>query len=123
MDNTDKVLITVRVIKSFEYRTSRNMVIPVDIKGSTIDQLKQQCQESNDSKFKPFRTVKLDTLKIYTQAFGNKTQNLIINLEDSGFLNDGSAILQDAGIISETEVSFFNKEAYDTFKKDPSIKW
>ncbi|KAJ2131067.1 hypothetical protein EV180_007056, partial [Coemansia sp. RSA 518] len=73
--------------------------------------------------FKPFRTVKFDTLKIYTQAFGNKTQNLIINLEDAGFLEDGDAILQDVGIISETELSLFNREAYDAFKKNPAIKW
>ncbi|KAJ1854574.1 hypothetical protein GGH12_003645 [Coemansia sp. RSA 1822] len=125
MNSSDKVLITVRIIKSFEYRTCRNMVIPVDIKTSTIDQLKQQCQEliNSDSKFKPFRTVKFDTLKIYTQAFGNKTQNLIINLEDAGFLEDGDAILQDVGVISETELSLFNREAYDAFKKNPEIKW
>ncbi|KAJ1894683.1 hypothetical protein LPJ66_005044 [Kickxella alabastrina] len=73
--------------------------------------------------FKAYPTFGLDTLKIYTQAFGNKTQNLIINLEDEGFLNDDSAMLDFVGIRNETELSIFNREAYEAYKANPEMKW
>ncbi|KAI9468738.1 hypothetical protein LPJ78_005950 [Coemansia sp. RSA 989] len=122
---TDEVLITVRVIKSFEYRTSRNMVIPVNTATTTVGDLKQQCLKviGEDAKFKPYRTVEFDTLKIYTQAFKNKTQNLIINLEDSGFLDDNEKLLKDVDVQSETELSFFNRKAYEEYKVNPVMKW
>ncbi|KAJ2777949.1 hypothetical protein H4R18_004878, partial [Coemansia javaensis] len=95
MEEQSSIRITVRVIKSFEYRTSRNIVMPVEAARMTVGELKAKCREliSEDPKFKAYRTVAFDTLKIYTQAFGNKTQNLIINLDETGFLNDDSALL------------------------------
>ncbi|KAJ2841626.1 hypothetical protein IWW36_006196 [Coemansia brasiliensis] len=122
---TDEVLITVRAIKSFEYRTSRNMVISVNTATTTVGELKQKCLKiiSEDTKFKPYRTVKFDTLKIYTQAFKNKTQNLIINLDDNGFLDDNEKLLKDVDVQSETELSFFNRKAYEEYKLNPTMKW
>jgi len=74
--------------------------------------------------FKPFRNAELDTLKIYTKAHGSKTSNLIINLDhDELILNDDDAKLVDVGIENETELSFFNKAAYFTFKENPEVKW
>ncbi|KAJ2296033.1 hypothetical protein IWW55_005238 [Coemansia sp. RSA 2706] len=101
------------------------MVIPVDFANTTVDKLKEICQDkiNTDSKFKPYRTVKFDTLKIYTQPFKNKTQNLIINIDNTGFLNDNKALLKDVDVYNETELSFFNLEAYKQFEKDPVMKW
>ncbi|KAJ1932359.1 hypothetical protein GGF37_007083 [Kickxella alabastrina] len=118
-------IITVRVIKNFEYRTSRNLILHVDISLTTVGKLKEMCCEmvKTNPSFKAYSTCRLDTLKIYTQAFGNKTQNLIINLEDEGFLNDDSAMLDFVGIRNETELSIFNREAYEAYKANPEMKW
>ncbi|KAJ2856467.1 hypothetical protein J3B02_001581 [Coemansia erecta] len=73
--------------------------------------------------FKAYRNVQLDTLKIYTHAFGHKTQNLIINLEDEGFLQEDMAMLDYVGVKNETELSIFNMEAYSAYKENPNMKW
>jgi len=38
-------------------------------------------------------------------------------------LDDNDAYLANLGIENETEISFFNKEAYDAFKTNPETKW
>ncbi|KAJ2752615.1 hypothetical protein IWQ56_006716, partial [Coemansia nantahalensis] len=77
----------------------------------------------SDAKFKPYRNVVFDTLKIYSQAFRNKTQNLIINLDNAGFLDDDGALLKAVGIEKETELSLFNRDAYTTYAANPSMRW
>jgi len=63
-------------------------------------------------------------LKLYTQAHGAKTTNLIINLDhDEWILSDESSPLSDCGLENETEVSFFNREMYETFKSNPQTRW
>ncbi|KAJ2718204.1 hypothetical protein GGI07_005848 [Coemansia sp. Benny D115] len=123
MDSTN--VITVRIIKSFEYRTSKNLILHIDLSQTSVGDLKNICRKRilEESGFKAYRNVDLDTLKIYTHAFGHKTQNLIINLEDEGFLNDDDAMLDFVGVKHETELSFFNKAAYDAFAANPEIKW
>ncbi|KAJ2493240.1 hypothetical protein IWW37_000703 [Coemansia sp. RSA 2050] len=117
--------ITVRIIKSFEYRVSRNIILPVDVARTTVGELKEICRKhiANDAKFKIFRNIEFNTLKIYTQAFGNKTQNLIINIDDNGLLLNDKATLEFAGIRSETELSFFSYDAYKAYAKSPKTKW
>lgn len=88
---TDAV-ITVRVIKSFEYRTMKPLVLHVDLTQTNATQLRTRCLETvrTQPAFKAYRSVadKLgmcaaypDTLKLYTRAHGAKTTNLIINLD------------------------------------------
>ncbi|KAJ2085891.1 hypothetical protein IW138_006061, partial [Coemansia sp. RSA 986] len=91
-----QVTITVRIIKSFEYRTSRNLIIQVDPSVTTVGELKNICQKhiNEESKYKPFRNVEFDTLKIYTHAFGHKSQDLIINKEDKELLNNNNDMLE-----------------------------
>ncbi|KAJ2691711.1 hypothetical protein H4R19_006302, partial [Coemansia spiralis] len=71
MEGDATILVTIRVIKSFEYRTCRNIVLRVDPAAMTVGELKQACLEriGSETKFKPYRNVGFDTLKIYTQAF------------------------------------------------------
>ncbi|KAJ2383338.1 hypothetical protein GGI05_005352, partial [Coemansia sp. RSA 2603] len=38
-------VITVRVIKSFEFRTSKNLIIKVDLSQTTVGNLKDACRE------------------------------------------------------------------------------
>ncbi|GAA5845489.1 hypothetical protein JCM9279_003052 [Rhodotorula babjevae] len=119
--------LTIRIIKSFTYRTTKNLLLPhVDCTTTTVGQLKDLCREQvkTATGFRPFRTVELDTLKLYTTAHGHKTTNLIINLEsDDDILLDDSATLASVGIEHEGEISFFNGKLYEEFKNDPEQKW
>ncbi|KAJ3204033.1 hypothetical protein HDU82_006133, partial [Entophlyctis luteolus] len=68
------------------------------------------------------------TFKLYTKAFGAKTQNLIINLDhDDDWILDPTVPLSDqpgiGAIESEMEISYFSKAAYDAYKAHPETKW
>ncbi|BGO99847.1 Altered inheritance rate of mitochondria protein 29 [Rhodotorula toruloides] len=121
------VFLTVRIIKSFTYRTTKNLLLPhIDATTMTVGQLKDLCREQVKTSpgFKPYRTVELDTLKLYTKAHGHKTMDLIINHEtDDDILEDDSKILADVGIENETEISFFNRALYDEYKRNPQQAW
>lgn len=142
---TDAV-ITIRIIKSFEFRSMKAYVIKnIDLTTTTIAQLEEKCREQvkTNSGFRAFRSYadKLDTLKMYTRAHGSKTTNLIINLdhpewvledqnlngllkgEKEGEKTKENTTLAEIGVENETELSFFNKEAYEAFLADPSTKW
>ena len=72
--------------------------------------------------WKPYKTVQLDTLKLYTKAHGNKTTNLIINLDhDDWIFEDDTATLLSLGLENEAEVSFFNRALYEEFKLNPEV--
>lgn len=139
-------VITIRIIKSFEFRSMKAYVIKsIDLTTTTIAQLEELCRKevSTTSSFRAFRSYadKLDTLKLYTRAHGSKTTNLIINLdhpewvlEDGnlrGLLKEGggeekrkdNTTLAEIGVENETELSFFNREAYEEFLRNPNTKW
>ncbi|PWN53201.1 hypothetical protein IE53DRAFT_295198, partial [Violaceomyces palustris] len=84
-------VITVRVIKSFEFRSMKALVLKdLDLTNLTVSQLEEICRKEVGSQpsFKAFRSYasKLDTLKLYTKAHGSKTTNLIINLDHPEWL-------------------------------------
>ncbi|KAF8136236.1 hypothetical protein EV363DRAFT_1395352 [Boletus edulis] len=117
--------ITVRVIKSFEYRTERSLVLhKLNLEATTVGGLKEIVRQAvqTGSAWRPYRNAVLDTLKLYTKAHGAKTTNLIINLDhDDWILEDDDKILADVGLENETEVSFFSRKAYDGFKLSPEV--
>ncbi|KAF4614966.1 hypothetical protein D9613_002813 [Agrocybe pediades] len=121
--------ITVRIIKSFKFRTERSLVLHhLNLKTTTVAQLKELAKSAIATQpgWKPYRTVSLDpdTLKLYTKAHGSKTSNLIINLDhDDWILNDEEKPLSELGFENETEVSFFNREDYEAFKLNPETSW
>ncbi|KAF8936876.1 hypothetical protein BGZ47_009291 [Haplosporangium gracile] len=119
--------LTIRVIKSFEYRTSKNLVLHnLDLTTTNVGQLRALIIEKIKTTpgWKPYQTVVFDTLKLYTKAHGAKTMNLIINMDnDDWILNNDDEILANRGIENETEISIFNRELYEAFKKNPDIKW
>lgn len=120
--------LTLRIIKSFPYRTIKNHVFKdVDLTATTPSQLLDMIKQliASNSAFRAYRTVDLDTLKIYTHAHGSKTMNLVINMDhdDDWILVDGSKPLADYGIENETEISAFNRAQYEEFKKNPEEKW
>ncbi|KAI0736475.1 hypothetical protein C8Q72DRAFT_799971 [Fomitopsis betulina] len=119
--------LTVRIIKSFEYRTEKSLVLhKIDLETTTVSQLKEIARQAIKTQpgWKPYRNLVLDTLKLYTKAHGAKTTNLIINLDhDDWILSDDFKTLADYGLENETEVSFFNRVMYEQFKAHPEIKW
>ncbi|CAG8774090.1 24466_t:CDS:2 [Dentiscutata erythropus] len=120
-DNTPvDATITIRIIKNFEYRTVKNVVLHnIKLDTMTVGELKKIIIEKINvtPAFKPFRNVDYGIL--------NNSQNLIINLEnDDWILNDGNASLASCNIENETEFSFFNREAYEIYKSHPDVmKW
>ncbi|WWC66941.1 uncharacterized protein I206_100848 [Kwoniella pini CBS 10737] len=122
---TDATL-TIRIIKSFEFRTQKSMVVKhLNLEELTVDNLMELVRKEikTQSGYKPYRTLVLDTMKLYTLAHGSKTTNLIINLDHDEWILDPSKILKDIGAQNETEISFFNRESYDKFKLNPEVKW
>ncbi|KAG0296324.1 hypothetical protein BGZ96_009723 [Linnemannia gamsii] len=119
--------LTIRVIKSFEYRTTKNLILHnIDLTATNVGQLRTLIIEKikTTSGWKPYQTVVFDTLKLYTKAHGAKTMNLIINMDnDDWILSNDDEILASRGIENETEISIFNRELYESFKKNPDIKW
>ncbi|KAJ4488260.1 hypothetical protein J3R30DRAFT_3696006 [Lentinula aciculospora] len=114
-------ILTVRVIKSFQYRTERSLVLQdINLETTTVGQLKDISRQG----WKPYRNVELDTLKLYSQAHGAKTTNLIINLDHNEWiLTDDTKTLAQAGFENETEVSFFDRNLYEQFKQNPQTTW
>ncbi|ODV83811.1 hypothetical protein CANARDRAFT_202306 [[Candida] arabinofermentans NRRL YB-2248] len=126
---TDSVL-TIRIIKSFPYRNVKNHILPhVDLKTTTAKQLFDTIVSTINTTggLRPYRNVPYDTLKIYTHAHGSKTMNLVINMDhDDDWILDlknADTPLFQYGIENETEISIFNKEQYEEFKKNPEEKW
>ncbi|KAN0061271.1 hypothetical protein ACQY0O_006117 [Thecaphora frezii] len=134
-------IITVRIIKSFEFRSMKPFVVKsIDLTTTTVHALKQRCLEEirTSPSFKPFRSFagQLDTLKHYTRAHGSKTTNLIINLDHPEWILDDAQIaaqhpgktehtvtLAELGIENEHELSFFNRRDYEQFLSNPQIRW
>ncbi|KAK9313853.1 hypothetical protein V1522DRAFT_351234 [Lipomyces starkeyi] len=120
-------IITLRVIKSFEYRTERNLILKdIDLTRTTVGDLLELAKKCimTQGGFRAFRNVEYNTLKLYTKAHGSKTTNLIINLEnDDWILSDHSKMLQECGIENETEISLFNRTLYEAYKLNPVEKW
>ncbi|KAI0781292.1 hypothetical protein BD413DRAFT_504193 [Trametes elegans] len=123
---TDATL-TVRVIKSFEYRTEKSLVLHhLNLETTTVSELKEMARQAIQTQpgWKPYRNLTLDTIKLYTKAHGAKTTNLIINLDhDEWIFDDDSKTLAELGLENESEVSFFNRQAYEEFKQHPDTKW
>lgn len=72
----------------------------IDLTNFTAGDLKARIKEEVATKpaFKAYRSVELDTLKLYTKAQGTKTMNLIINMEakdeDCVFNEDGKTLAE-----------------------------
>ncbi|KZO95867.1 hypothetical protein CALVIDRAFT_537838 [Calocera viscosa TUFC12733] len=97
-----KATLTVRVIKSFEFRTEKSLVLrDYNLETETVGSLKERVKKDIQTLpgWKPYRTAQFDTLKLYTRAHGAKTTNLIINLDhDEWILADDTATLASCGL-------------------------
>jgi hypothetical protein len=119
--------ITVRIIKSFRYRTEKSLVLHhIDLSKTTVGELKDIARQaiSTEPGWKAYKNVVLDTLKLYSKAHGAKTSNLIINLDhDEWILEDDAQTLLQREFENETEVSFFDRNDYEAFKINPETCW
>lgn len=123
--------LTVRLVRSFEYRTIKNHVFRhVDLTTCTPARLIADVREvvATAGGFRPYRTVDFNAAKVYSHAHLTKTQNLSINLDHDEdphwFVSHASDTpLSELGVMNETEISVFNEEAYEQFRANPVQKW
>lgn len=117
----EEITLTVRLVKSFQYRTFKNIVlhgIPLSMK---VADLKLKCLDAAQQ-LRAFKSHAFDAMKLYVKKHGSKTSNLIINIDDTLLLQDEKT-LAECGLGNEDEISFFNLKEYDEFKLDPQVKW
>ena len=118
------ITITIRLIKSFEYRAIKNLVLRSVPTTTTVRKLIEEIVKEIDKSSTlptPFKKYDYDTIKIFTFAHGQKPNSTAINLEDDDkfILSNLDSKLEEYGIQNETELSYFNRLAYDKFKLNP----
>lgn len=120
--------LTVRIIRSFEHRNHRNLVLHhLDLTTLTreglLDIVNKNLKES--PALKPIANGSYDTLKLYAQPHGAKCNNPIINVGGDDFLiiTDQERPLSELGVGHETELSYFNMNDYKQYQLNPVSKW
>jgi hypothetical protein len=120
--------LTIRLIRSFEFGNVKYMVLTSEVSPDmTVAELKALvlAKVAALGAFRMFRTMTLDTFKIYTLTQGAKTSNRTINLDRDAdwILDDEGRTLGSYGIISESELSFFHGADYERYRVNPTLKW
>ncbi|KYR02442.1 hypothetical protein DLAC_01281 [Tieghemostelium lacteum] len=118
-------LLIIRVIKSMEYRTIKNLIlkdIDLNIKVSELKDIITKTLQTAPG-FAPFRTKPFDTLKIFFIPHKQKPNNLTINLDNDHYFLKDDATLAESGVVYETEISYFIMSEYETYKQNPQVKW
>lgn len=128
----DNATVTVRLIKSFEYKNFRNVVFHnLDLTALSLGDLEHLTRARIEASpllnrlFPEDSPVPLDTFKRYYTRHAAKTNNAIINVgeDDRMVMLDMEGKLADSGVTHETEISWFNWEEYQKFCNDPKFKW
>lgn len=124
--------VTVRLIKSFEYKNFRNVVFhDLDLNSISLGDLEEMTRAKISESvvlsrlFPTDSPVPLDTFKRYYTRHAAKTNNAIINVgeDDRMVINDYVSKLGEIGLEHETEISWFNWEEYLKFCQDPKFRW
>ncbi|KAJ5066290.1 hypothetical protein M0811_03623 [Anaeramoeba ignava] len=119
------MIVTVRLIKNFEYRVIKYMILKDVDENLSIKEFRNLIDEEiqKNEKFLPFRTYQFNKLKLFSIPQQAKPNQLSINLnDDENLILNEEKTLKESGIVSESEISYFNFEAYEKFKKDPKFK-
>ena len=126
-DAEKKVTIVLRLIRSFEHRTIRNVVYHnISVRVYVFDFIKfiKKDIQTRTSLPPPFRNFPFDTLKIQHRAFGAKTSDPVINTEnDEELILSPNKTLEDCNIENETEISFFVLQDYRKYQENPKLDW
>eukprot|EP00731_Ephydatia_muelleri_P008666 Em0004g1004a len=122
----DDVTLTVRLIRSFEYRNIRNIVV----KGIPLNMLVKDFMAEINNRLQsdaalpvPFKRHKYDAMKVHSFAYGSKTSDTAINLDHEEWILDPSKTLQECLVRNETEISYFNLADYRQYKQNPQLLW
>lgn len=123
--------LTVRLIKSFEYKNYRNLVFhDLDLQATNLSTLENMIKEriaANPVLARLFPADKafLDTFKVYYHPHAAKTNNPIINVgeDEKLILCDFVKPLSEFGLTNQSEISYFNWEAYQVYCQDPKALW
>uniref|UniRef100_A0A8C4Q5M2 Chromosome 2 open reading frame 76 n=1 Tax=Eptatretus burgeri TaxID=7764 RepID=A0A8C4Q5M2_EPTBU len=123
----DGVTLTVRLVRSFEYRNFRPVIyhrVDLSQEVKAFIAFVREDVASRQSLPPPFKKHQYDTLKIIHKPHGAKTNELVVSLEDDDklMLNPESA-LETSGVCHETELAFFKMEEYLKFKANPVTVW
>ena len=127
MAGADSAIVTVRLIRNFEYRAIKTVPIrDVDFSQNVSDFIDQVQGYVKTMKGipPPFKTHPYDTMKISHQAHTTKANDIVINFDDDeGLILRKESSLSECNVTSETEISFFNLAEYQSYKLDPVRKW
>jgi hypothetical protein len=121
--------ITVRLIKSFQYKNYRNLVFHgIDLSAINLNQLAEMVAvkiSGNPVLTRLFPAGFLDTFKLYYAPHAAKTNNPIINVgqDEKLVLVDWVKALKEVGLVEGCEISFFNWAEYEEYVKDPQALW
>ena len=122
----NQLTLTIRLIRSFEHRNVKNIVLKLDEKNILVKDIKKiiESEIKNSGRHNlppPFRTFNYDTLKIEHIPFKSKSTDPVINC-----LNDEELILKDESrvndIVNETEISYFVFKDYIQYKENKLIQ-
>ena len=123
-ESLSKLTLTIRLIRSFEHRNVKNIVLKLDERNILVKDLKLFINNEIKNSVKhnlppPFRTFNYDTLKIEHVPFKSKSTDPVINCE-----NDEDLILRDESsvkdLVNETEISYFFMQDYVKYKENKS---
>lgn len=71
----------------------------------------------------PYRGVAYDTLKIFHKAFQAKPDNPVVDLAHDERILVPEAALYEQGVEHETVLSYFNRAAFETYRRNPVVRW
>ena len=128
MSTTTTSTITIRIIKSFQYKNIVNVVLHnIDLESSLCSLtalIRLQIKDNPRLQNFPF-----DSFKVYSRPFQAKTCNFVINCstaeEDTMliFPTDATCSLLQAGFEDQCEVSLFSLQEYKAYCSDPQMRW
>uniref|UniRef100_A0A672IJB8 Uncharacterized protein n=1 Tax=Salarias fasciatus TaxID=181472 RepID=A0A672IJB8_SALFA len=119
------VVVTVRLIRSFEHRNFKPLVYPE----VSLDQRVQDfIQMTRSGLPPPFRKhsygLTFHFLLLLNCDQSCLTNELVMSLDDDEkLILRSDQTLRAAGVASETEVAFFRKEDYEAYKANPRTSW
>ena len=131
-DTATNATITVRLIKSFEFKNFRNVVFhSLDLTALNLADLEKLTRDRISASpllarlFPAASPVPLDTFKRYYTRHSAKTNNAIINVgeDEKLVIFDFTKKLAELGMTHETEISWFNWDSYIKYCNDPTFKW
>ncbi|XP_039211640.1 UPF0538 protein C2orf76 homolog isoform X2 [Crotalus tigris] len=102
--SSESVIVTVRLIRSFEHRNFRPVVYHNVNLDQTVKEFIAFVKKDITSRTEllpPFRKYTYDTMKIIHQAHGSKTNELVVSLED-----DDRLILEEDSTLKATGVGY-----------------